>query len=373
MAKKKIKVINIVGTRPNFIKIFPILREMDRAGIFEHTLIHTGQHKDFLMSDIFFEEFGIKEPDIKIEIEGGSHSQQTGQIMIGLEKAFIEIKPDFILVVGDVNSTLAATLAAVKLHIPVVHVEAGLRSFDRNMPEEVNRIITDRFSDLLFVTSEDAIVNLKKEGIDKKKVFFTGNVMIDTLLTLKSKIIKESTILKQLGIKKNNYCYLTLHRPSNVDNKEQLKKITKALSEISKELTVVFPIHPRTKKMLEQFNLADFLKEPNIIFAEPLGYNDSINLTINSRLVITDSGGIQEETTALRIPCITMRENTERPVTVTAGTNTIVGTDTKKLFRVFRHIMNGTYKKGKMPKYWDGNAGTRIVKILKDKFYGKSK
>jgi UDP-N-acetylglucosamine 2-epimerase (non-hydrolysing) len=261
MARRKIKVANIVGTRPNFIKIFPILREMDKSGGFSHTLIHTGQHHDSNMSDIFFKEFGIKEPEIKIDAGGGSHSEQTGKIMTGLEKAFMDLKPDLVLVVGDVNSTLAATLAAVKLHIAVAHVEAGLRSFDRTMPEEINRIITDRFAEFLFVTSEDAIENLKKEGIKKNKIYFTGNVMIDTLLTLKKQIIKDNTILKQLGIEKNNYCYLTLHRPSNVDNKEQLKNITRAISKISRELNVVFPIHPRTRKMLVSFSLENFLKE----------------------------------------------------------------------------------------------------------------
>lgn len=369
MQKRKIKVANIVGTRPNFIKIFPVIREMDKAGCFEHTLIHTGQHHDSNMSDIFFKEFSIKEPEIKIESGGGSHSEQTGKIMTGLEKAFMKLKPDLVLVVGDVNSTLAATLAASKLLIPVAHVEAGLRSFDRTMPEEINRIITDRFSKYLFVTSADAIENLKREGIERKNVFFTGNVMIDTLLLLKKRIVKENKILTTLRLKKKTYCYLTLHRPSNVDNKEQLKKITDIISKITKELTVVFPLHPRTRKMLVAFRLERFLTEPNIVFTRPLGYNDSINLTINSRFVITDSGGIQEETTALGIPCITMRENTERPVTVTAGTNTITGSNTKKLIRAYRSIMNGTYKKGHIPKYWDGKAAKRIVKILKEKLY----
>lgn len=369
MKKRKVKVANIVGTRPNFIKIFPVIREMDNAGCFEHTLIHTGQHHDSNMSDIFFKEFSIKEPDIQIVSGGGSHSEQTGKIMAGLETVFMKIKPDLVLVVGDVNSTLAATLAASKLLIPVAHVEAGLRSFDRTMPEEINRIVTDRFSKYLFVTSADAIENLKREGIKGKNVFFTGNVMIDTLLFLKKGIIKENKILTALSLEKKKYCYLTLHRPSNVDSKEHLKKITGTISKISKDITVVFPIHPRTKKMLHTFGLEKFLSEPNIVFTGPLGYNDSINLTINSRFVITDSGGLQEETTALGVPCITLRENTERPVTVTAGTNTITGSNTKKLISAYNSIMNGTYKKGRMPKYWDGKAAKRIVKILKEKLY----
>ncbi len=333
---------------------------------FEVTLIHTGQHYDSTMSDIFFKELNIKKPDVSIISGSGSHAVQTAKIMTGLEKIFTAKRPGLVIVVGDVNSTLSAAMVTSKMVIPLAHVEAGLRSYDKKMPEEVNRIVTDRLSDYLFTPSADANKNLAKEGIDKQKIFFTGNIMIDTL----KKFIKGSKpqdILKKYGLKKNEFCLVTMHRPSNVDNIEVLGRLARAIREISKSVKVIFPVHPRTSRKIKEFKLEKYFSTPGILLTEPIGYIETIALTSTAKLVVTDSGGLQEESTYLKVPCLTMRENTERPVTETEGTNTIIGTDTGLLLRKFREIMTGRYKKGRLPKYWDGNTAKRITKILKRK------
>lgn len=365
------KIYCIVGTRPNFIKIAPVIKELDKVRGFRNILIHTGQHYDREMSDLFFHELGIRQPDKYLGIGSGSHAQQTGRIMIELEKIFSrgvpsgKGKPDLVLVVGDVNSTLAASVAASKLCIPVAHVEAGLRSFDRTMPEEINRIVTDRLSDFLFTTSRDADRNLFNEGIARDKIHFVGNVMIDTLEFLKKKAAFHGNIRMKHGLKKNEYGYITLHRPSNVDDKQILTRLLKTFSDMSEELPFVFPAHPRTKKRIAEFGLKRFLRDSRLKIIKPLGYLESLNLMMNAKLVITDSGGIQEETTVLKVPCLTVRENTERPITVTKGTNTVVGTDWAKILTAFRKVMSGRYKRGSRPPLWDGKAAVRIARILR--------
>lgn len=333
---------------------------------FDVTLIHTGQHYDSSMSDIFFKELNIKKPDVNIISGSGSHAEQTGMIMTGLEMIFTAKRPGLVIVVGDVNSTLSAAMVTSKMVIPLAHVEAGLRSYDKKMPEEVNRIVTDRLSDYLFTPSADANKNLAKEGIDKRKIFFTGNIMIDTL----KKFIKGSKpqdILKKYGLTKNEFCLVTMHRPSNVDNIAVLGRLARAIREISKSVKVIFPVHPRTSQKIKEFKLEKYFSTPSILLTEPIGYIETIALTSTAKLVVTDSGGLQEESTYLKVPCLTMRENTERPVTETEGTNTIIGTDTVLLLKKFRQIMAGRYKKGRLPKYWDGNTAKRITQILRRK------
>jgi UDP-N-acetylglucosamine 2-epimerase (non-hydrolysing) len=364
--KKKIKIVCIAGTRPNFIKIAPLINELNKVKNFKSEIIHTGQHYDASMSDIFFKELNIKKPKISISSGSGSHSDQTGKIMTGLEKVFLRSRPDLVIVVGDVNSTLAASIVTSKLHIPLAHVEAGLRSFDLTMPEEINRIVTDRLSEYLFTPSRDGDENLKKEGISTKRVFFTGNIMIDTLVKYIRRIDSDA-ILKKYVLKKNEFCLLTLHRPSNVDNKAVFEKLAKAINQISRDIKIVFPAHPRTIARMKAFGLEKYFKSANILLTDPIGYLDTIGLIASSKLVITDSGGLQEETTFLKVPCITLRENTERPVTSKIGTNTVIGIDTELLKTMVNKILNGRYKKGKIPKYWDGNTADRIVNILKRK------
>lgn len=366
-----LKIVSIVGARPNFIKIAPILRELGKrfkgdgsSKKIESLLIHTGQHFDFDMSDLFFRELQIKKPDIYLGVGSGTHAVQTGKVMIALEKALQKLKPDLVIVAGDVNSTLAAALVASKLHIPLAHVEAGLRSFDKSMPEEVNRKITDSLSDYLFSPSADANLNLKKEGIPESKIFFVGNVMIDSLKLLLPKA-KKLEAYKKYGLNKKGYCLLTLHRPSNVDNKILLGTIINSLIKISGTIPIIFPVHPRTRKALSPFPRWTSGESYAFIPTQPLGYLENLSLMMNSKFVITDSGGIQEETTVLKIPCLTLRKNTERPVTVSMGTNTVIGTDMSKLFNCVNQIMKGKYKNGKTPKLWDGHTAKRIVNIIK--------
>jgi UDP-N-acetylglucosamine 2-epimerase (non-hydrolysing) len=318
------------------------------------------------MSDIFFKELNIRKPDVNIISGSGSHAEQTAKIMIGLEKEFTKTRPGLVIVVGDVNSTLSAAMVTSKMNIPLAHVEAGLRSYDMAMPEEVNRIVTDRLSEYLFTPSADANKNLKKEGIDKKKIFFTGNIMIDTL----KKFIKNSKpgkILKKYSVKKNEFCLVTLHRPSNVDNKAVLERLSKAIREISNSVKIIFPVHPRTSQRIKDFKLEKYFKSTEILLTEPIGYIETIALISTSKLVVTDSGGLQEESTYLKVPCLTLRENTERPVTETEGTNTIIGTNTVLLLKKFNQIMSGKYKQGRLPKHWDGSTAKRITQILKKK------
>ncbi len=358
------KIICVVGTRPNFIKIAPLIKEMEKHSEINNLLAHTGQHYDKEMSRLFFDDLEIPKPDINLGVGSASDSTQTANIMIGLEKVFLKEKPDLVVVVGDVNSTLAAALTAAKCKIKVAHVESGLRSFDRTMPEELNRILTDRISDFLFTTEESANRNLANEGIDKNKVFFVGNVMIDSLLSHREKA-KKSKILSKLNIKRSEYAVLTLHRPSNVDNKKSLEQVIDILDKIQQKIKVVFPIHPRTLKNINKFKLDEQLKnQKNLIITEPLGYLDFLALMSNSRFVLTDSGGIQEETTVLGVPCITMRKSTERPVTVEQGTNVLVSTDKSKIIESAHKLINGYNPKGRIPKLWDGKAAQRIVNIL---------
>ena len=315
------------------------------------------------MSKTFFEDLDIPFPDIDLEVGSGSHAQQTAEIMKQFEPVVLEHNPDAVLVVGDVNSTIACALVAAKLDVKTVHVEAGLRSFDRTMPEEINRVLTDAISDLLFVTEPSGLVNLKREGIDGTKVHFIGNVMIDTLELHREKA-SNSRILDELNLRAMQYGVVTLHRPSNVDQHQALTRILDALAEIQKEIKVVFPIHPRTYKQLVSTGLMQRTKDlPNMLIIEPLGYLDFLKLMSESKVVITDSGGIQEETTILGVPCLTVRENTERPITITEGTNILVGTDTDRILGGYRESLNRA-RPHTRPKFWDGRASERIVRIL---------
>jgi UDP-N-acetylglucosamine 2-epimerase (non-hydrolysing) len=359
------KVINIVGARPNFMKINPLVREMRKHKV-DQLLVHTGQHYDQAMSESFFQELGIPEPDINLEVGSASHAVQTAEIMKRFEQVCLKEKPDMVLVVGDVNSTAACSLVATKLGIAVAHVEAGLRSGDRTMPEEINRLVTDVLADLLLTTSRDADENLLAEGIPAEKIHFVGNTMIDSLV-LQLEKAKERNTYRRFNVEEGEYAVLTLHRPSNVDIPEQLEQILDTLDVIQQQIPIVFPIHPRTNSNLERFGLDKKLEQmQGIILAKPLSYLDFMDLYRRSRLVLTDSGGIQEETTFLQIPCITLRENTERPITVTEGTNYLTGTDRDKILTAFMEIMSSGGKQGTVPEYWDGKAAERIVRTLQN-------
>jgi len=318
------------------------------------------------MSNIFFNDFNLSEPHIGLGVGSGTHAKQTAEIMVHFEKVCISDKPDLVLVVGDVNSTLACSIVASKLLIPIAHIEAGLRSFDRTMPEEINRIVTDALSDYLFTTCEDANENLKREGISEKKIHFVGNLMIDTLKLFRQEASKQNT-LQELDLKKQNYALLTLHRSSNVDDKNSFVRILEAMKEISIRILILFPAHPRTKKQIKLFGLQNYFSNSNIKLANPFGYLHFLNLMMDSKFVLTDSGGIQEETTVLNIPCLTLRKNTERPITVYEGTNTIVDNDTDKIIQEANKIIDGIYKQGNIPKLWDGKSAERVVKVLLEK------
>ncbi len=357
------KIISVVGARPNFIKIAPIHKSFQKyKGQIRHLICHTGQHFDEKMSKIFFDDLKMPKPNFYLGISGGSHAVQTARIMIEFEKILLEEKPDLVIVPGDVNSTIAASLVAAKLHIPVAHVEAGLRSFDRKMPEEVNRVLTDEISDYLFVTEKSGLTNLKNEGVSNSKIYFTGNVMIDSLVNFMSHINK-SKIIDNLALKQGNYILATFHRPSNVDEEENLSQLIEVINKISKVRTVVFPIHPRTRNNINKFGLSKKLGN-SVIILDPIGYIDFLSLTKNAELVVTDSGGIQEETTFLGVQCITVRDNTERPITTEIGTNHLIGTDFNKAFLVSKLILDGNKKPGRIPELWDGKASERIVEIV---------
>ena len=357
----------VVGTRPNFIKIAPILEAMKTYPKLQPCLVHTGQHYDFQMSAVFFEDLDIPPPDIHLNVGSGSHSLQTAKIMIEFEKTALEIQPDLVLVVGDVNSTLACSLVATKLHIPVAHVEAGVRSFDKSMPEEINRILTDAVSDYMFTPSEYGCVNLRQEGIPEEKIFLAGDVVIDTLLKYKDKA-SMIPILSELGLQERKYALITMHRPQNVDSKENLIKILDAIQEIQNEIQIVFPIHPRTRRRIDEFQLIEKLSDMgNLIVIEPMGYLRFSNLMMNARFVLTDSGGMQQETTMLNIPCLTMRNNTERPETIRYGTNKLVGNDTQRIIKESSTILHGPDKVRMYPELWDGHAANRIMETI-DKF-----
>jgi UDP-N-acetylglucosamine 2-epimerase (non-hydrolysing) len=356
-----IRVLAVAGARPNFMKIAPLMHEFARRpGRFEPILVHTGQHYDKAMSESFFTDLGIPEPDVNLGVGSGTHGEQTAQVLMKIEALLIERKPHLVLVVGDVNSTIAATLAAVKLYIPVAHVEAGLRSWDRKMPEEINRVLTDSVSDWLFTTEPSAEENLLREGIPAEKIHFVGNVMIDTLLAHRERAQQLDTV-ERLGLTPKSYAVLTLHRPSNVDSADQLRRLFEVLGRLNKELPVVFPIHPRTANAVAK-NLGGM--KPDLHLTEPLGYLDFLRLLMDAQMVLTDSGGIQEETTALGVPCLTLRESTERPVTVTEGTNRIVGTNPDAIEAAIAELRSNPPKQGYRPALWDGQAAVRIVDIL---------
>lgn len=366
-----LKVINVVGARPNFMKVAPIVEEMKRrASEFAPLIVHTGQHYDAQMSDAFFHDLGLPEPDVYLGVGSGSHAMQTATVMQMFEPVVLAEKPDWVLVVGDVNSTLACALVCSKLGIRVAHVEAGLRSRDRTMPEEINRLLTDQLADLLLTPSQDGDENLRREGIPDERIRFVGNVMIDSLM---SQLVRadSSTVREDLGIAGTDYAALTLHRPSNVDDKETFARILDALEEISRRLPVIFPVHPRTRARLSEFGFAERIERAKgLRLIDPLGYLDFLRLYSGARLVLTDSGGIQEETTALGIPCLTLRENTERPITVELGTNRIVGTDTAKITKAAFASLDAPRDESqpaRVPPLWDGRAAGRICDALQER------
>ncbi len=363
------KILLVAGARPNFIKIAPIIRalktkkELHKADGLYWKLVHTEQHYDYEMSKVFFDELEIPEPDYFLNAGSGTHAGQTAKIMVEFEKVCLKETPDIVLVVGDVNSTLACSIVAKKQEIKVAHVEAGLRSRDMSMPEEINRIVTDSISDFLFVSEKSGHENLKQEGKKDYEIFLVGNVMIDTLYYHLSKI-KNTTLAADSPLKP--YSMLTLHRPSNVDFKDKLESIIESIIEISKDMPVLFPAHPRTKKNLESFGLMDLINDSNIKLLSPLPYMEFLSLWKDAALVLTDSGGIQEEATALGVPCFTIRENTERPVTIEEGTNTLVGTEKRTILNSYMAFKKGNSRQGKIPELWDGKAAERIVNILTD-------
>jgi UDP-N-acetylglucosamine 2-epimerase (non-hydrolysing) len=354
------KIIHVVGARPNFMKVAPVLRALEIQNGIKQVLVHTGQHYDINMSDIFFQQLGIPAPDINLEVGSGSHAVQTAQIMMRFEGAVMKENPDMVLVYGDVNSTVAAALVCSKLGIHIGHVEAGLRSFDRTMPEEINRLMTDQLADVLFTPSVDGNENLLHEGIAAEKIHLVGNVMIDTLVRLLPFADDERFRLKEISNRR--YALVTLHRPSNVDQPEMLGMIIKALEDISKDIPIVFPIHPRTRKLLSENDID--INHQDLFLIDPVGYIEFLALQKNATVVITDSGGIQEETTFLGVPCLTLRENTERPVTVSIGTNKLIGRDMSLLKSEVAGILNGGSHKGGVPPLWDGKAGDRIAEII---------
>lgn len=348
-------VFHIVGARPNFMKVAPVMNALKTRKHVVQTLVHTGQHYDANMSDVFFEQLGIPAPDVNLAVGSGTHARQTSEIMTRFEPVLLERRPDLVLVYGDVNSTVATALVCAKLGVRVGHVEAGLRSFDRTMPEEINRLVTDQLADLLFTPSEDGDVNLQKEGIAAEKIFRVGNVMIDSLV----KLLPAAQLQNRNGLPER-YALVTLHRPANVDDSIILKRILQSLLEVSHDLSVIFPAHPRTRKRIADFGLhADQLQ-----ILDPLSYLEFLAMQSRATVVITDSGGIQEETTYLGVPCLTLRENTERPITVSLGTNVLVGRDPEKLRSELARILAGQAKKGTIPPLWDGHAGARIAALL---------
>lgn len=350
------KIVHIVGARPNFMKVAPVYRALSSKEGIRQVVVHTGQHYDKNMSDVFFRQLRMPDPDVNLKVGSGSHAQQTAEIMSRVEPVILEQRPQLVMVYGDVNSTLAAALVCSKLEIRVAHVEAGLRSFDRSMPEEINRIVTDQVSDLLFVPSEEGTRNLLREGISRNKIYFVGNVMIDSLVHMLAGVNGNLPA----GIPEE-YVLLTLHRPSNVDDLEWLKELFGALSELAHSKAIVFPVHPRTRERIEQ---AGIRVGRNIQLMPPQPYIDFLALQSHASLVITDSGGIQEETTYLGVPCLTVRENTERPMTVEVGTNTVVGRDVCRMREEAEAVLSGKRKKGRIPSLWDGKAADRIADVI---------
>lgn len=361
-----LKILNIVGARPNFMKIAPVVREMKRrTDDFLPLIVHTGQHYDAAMSDSFFTDLGIPAPDYHLEIGSHSHAVQTARIMTAFEPVVLDEKPDWVIVVGDVNSTIACALVCAKLNVKIAHVEAGLRSRDRTMPEEINRVLTDAISDLLLTPSPDGDENLKCEGIAADKIKFVGNVMIDSLF-YSLKLAEKSKAREELNLNDKDYAVLTLHRPSNVDERETFAGLLDAIIEIGEKLPVVFPAHPRTRANIERFGFAERVKDSNIKLVEPLGYLDFMRLYSGARLVLTDSGGLQEETTALSIPCLTLRENTERPITISHGTNILVGVNPERIKQAAFEVLDrkDSITNKKIPPLWDGRTAGRICDAI---------
>jgi UDP-N-acetylglucosamine 2-epimerase (non-hydrolysing) len=357
-----LEILHVAGARPNFMKIAPILAACAGRPGLHSTLVHTGQHYDEAMSQLFFEQLAIPRPDVNLEVGSGSHAQQTAAVLQRFEPVLLARRPDLVLVVGDVNSTLACSLAAVKLGIPVAHVEAGLRSFDRSMPEEINRVLTDAVADLLFVTEASGVANLRREGIDPARIHLVGNVMIDTLLAHRDAAARSDAV-ERLGLRASSYAVLTLHRPANVDAPAALRGILAPLAELAQTMPVVFPVHPRTRAALVG-HAALLSAGHGIRLVDPLGYLDFVKLMGDARLVLTDSGGIQEETTILGVACVTIRENTERPVTVTHGTNRLAGTTSERIRRTIESTLSADQRVLPPPPLWDGQAATRIADVL---------
>jgi UDP-N-acetylglucosamine 2-epimerase (non-hydrolysing) len=360
------RVLHVAGARPNFMKVAPVLRALGERGV-SNVLVHTGQHYDTAMSSAFFDDLGLPEPDVHLEVGSGSHAAQTARVMERIEPVLFERRPDLVMVVGDVNSTLAAAIVAAKLWIPVAHVEAGLRSFDRTMPEEINRVLTDQVSTLLFTTSPEAEENLRREGVEPERVHFVGNPMIDSLERHLHRA-RESKALRSLGVSPGEYALVTLHRPSNVDDPKTLRGILEALREVAERVPVIFPAHPRTVKVMREHGLetlVDLGGGPasigSVTCTEPIGYVDFLALMADARLVLTDSGGIQEETTILAVPCLTLRANTERPITIAMGTNRLIGSDPEAIARAAGEALDAPRLAGTRPPLWDGNAGERIA------------
>jgi len=355
------KIMLVAGARPNFMKIAPVFFELlKHPGEFSPMIVLTGQHYDRRMSGVFLDDLGLPCPEVNLKVGSGSHAVQTARILISFERTLLKHKPDLVMVVGDVNSTLACALAAAKLGVRVAHVEAGLRSFDRDMPEEINRVVTDSISDLLFTTCEDGGRNLRREGHSDHKIRFVGNPMIDSLLRYRDLFLR-SPVLEKHRLSRKAYCLLTLHRASNVDRKETFQNIMSAVEQIGRQIPVIFPVHPRSRRMLAQIGL----EKSGIILTEPLGYLDFLKLQESSKLVLTDSGGIQEETTFLKVPCLTLRENTERPVTITHGTNRLVGLNPQVIIREAEAVLQNGNRNIPPPALWDGKAGQRIVEVLR--------
>jgi UDP-N-acetylglucosamine 2-epimerase (non-hydrolysing) len=364
---KPMRILVIAGARPNFMKVAPLMKALEgykscmpNGDSIDAKLVHTGQHYDQAMSDVFFRELGIRSPDINLGVGSGSHAVQTAKIMTSFENVCEQEKPDWVLVVGDVNSTMACTLVSAKLGIRVGHVEAGLRSFDRAMPEEINRLVTDALADLLLTPSEDADENLRREGVLDKKIVCVGNIMIDSLVANLPQA-RQSSVLSKNRLDHGGFAYVTLHRPSNVDNPSNLSTIMEQLKRLSRQLAVVFPMHPRTKKMCAQFGIT-LRDDPGLKVLDPIGYHDSLCLTENARMVLTDSGGLQEESTYFKTPCLTLRANTERPITVTLGSNRL--TNPERLAADIAEVLSREPRFGQIPPLWDGNAASRVIQSV---------
>ncbi len=357
--------LSVVGARPNFMKVAPLHHAFRAyAGALTHRILHTGQHYDEKMSKVFFDDLELPQPDVFLGVGSGTHAQQTARVMVEFEKALQSERPDLVIVVGDVNSTLACSVTASKLGIPVAHVEAGLRSFDRDMPEEINRLVTDVLSDYLFVTEQAGLENLAREGVPASKVHFVGHVMIDSLMRYRGRP-SAAQALATHGVDASRYILVTLHRPSNVDSEENLAKILRIFEGLRDDAPILFPVHPRTRQRLADTGLASsFEALPNLRLCDPIGYVDFLALEEHAGVVMTDSGGIQEETTFLQVPCLTLRENTERPVTVTHGTNQLLGLDVDAAVRLAREALEGKGKRGMIPDLWDGHAAERIAAVL---------